>query len=148
MTTLKRLINDFLHPCYNCEDCVGAGPHVSACYCAYYDAMSPGGPGPSRLIRALRWIWEPVRNPAWMKVASVYGEWQRTMRDRPYDRAYEVPDYSDWTLERLQARLAVMKWEINSAYGRFAGTDGTDWRPWYDEAHLIRLEISYRTVDK
>lgn len=41
-------IRDLLWPGYPCEQCVGQAPG-EGCYCAYYGAIAPGGPGPGRL---------------------------------------------------------------------------------------------------
>lgn len=41
-------------PLYECQLCVGQ-EYWQGCYCAYHGAIAPGGPGPKRWRRTLRW---------------------------------------------------------------------------------------------
>lgn len=64
---MKRWLIRTCWPPYECELCVGQYPG-QGCYCAYYGAPWPGGPGPEwwrvRLRRAVRW-WYSLDENYW-----------------------------------------------------------------------------------
>ena len=67
---MKRSLYNWAWPSFECQQCVGQ-EYWQGCYCDYYGASCPGGPGPEWWRLLLRRLW----NFGWRNSLSAERIW-------------------------------------------------------------------------